>query len=68
VVSVPAAGKLTVSGKGLSSQMKKASGRETLTFTLKQKKAGKLTAKIKLTFTPSKGNKQAKSLSVKFKK
>ena len=43
---VPAAGKLRVSGKGLSSQTKKASGRETLTFTLKQKKAGKLKTKL----------------------
>jgi len=69
VVSVPAAGKLAVSGKGLSSSSKKASGRETLTFRLNQKQAGKLTTKIKLTFTPSgKGKKQSKTLSVKFEK
>ena len=72
-VYVPAAGKLRVSGKGLSSQTKKASGRETLTFTLKQKKAGKLKTKLEVTFTPSKGTppggtrSQTKTLSVKFK-
>jgi hypothetical protein len=67
-VYVPAAGRLAVSGKGLSSSSKKAGGRETLTFTLNQKKAGKLHTKIELTFTPTKGRKQTKSLSVKFKK
>ena len=39
-----------------------------MTLTLKQKKAGKLATKIKLTFTPAKGKKQTKSLGVKFKK
>jgi len=67
-VYAPAAGKVTVSGKGLSSGSKSYSGREALSFTLKQKKAGRLKTKIKLTFTPSNGTKQTKSLSVKFKK
>lgn len=67
-VYVPAAGKLAVSGKGLSSQTKKASGRNTLRFTLNQKKAGKLKTKIKLTFTPTEGKTQTKTLSVKFEK
>ncbi len=67
-VYVPAAGKLTVSGKGLKSASKSAAGRETLTLTLSQKKAGKLKTKVKLTFVPKTGKKQSKSLSVKFKK
>jgi hypothetical protein len=67
-VSVPAAGMLTASGKGLSRSSKSAKGRETLTFKLTQKKPGKLSTKLKIAFKPSKGGKQAKSLSVKFKK
>ena len=70
-VYAPAAGKVTASGKGVSAGVKTYSTHEALTFTLKQNKAGKLKTKIKLTFTPSTGKdrkKQAKSLSVKFKK
>jgi hypothetical protein len=67
-VYVPAAGKLTASGKGLTSETKTYSGQEAQTFTLTQKKAGKLKTKIKLTFTPSKGKKQTKSIAIRFKK
>jgi hypothetical protein len=70
-VSVPAAGKLTASGKGLSKTSKTAKGRETLKLTLHQLKAGKLKTKVKVVFTPSTGKdrkKLSKSLSVKFKK
>jgi hypothetical protein len=67
-VSVGAAGILTASGNGLSRSSKSAKGRETLTFRLTQKKPGKLKTKLKIAFKPSKGAKQAKSLSVKFKK
>ena len=63
----PASGKLTASGKGVSSQTKSYSGQEALTFTLRQKKAGKLSTKIKLIFTPKSGKKLSKSLTVKFK-
>jgi hypothetical protein len=67
-VYAPGVGKVTASGKGVSSGSKTYSGREALTLTLSQKKAGKLRTKIKLTFTPSKGKKQTKSLAVRFKK
>ena len=67
-VSVPAAGKLTATGKGLSKASKTASGRETVSLVLNQKKAGKLKTNIKLTFTPSKGAKQTKTVTVRFKK
>jgi hypothetical protein len=65
-VYVPAAGKLTASGKGLTSVAKTYSGQEAQSFTLTQKKPGKLKTKIKLSFTPSKGKKQSKSLTVRF--
>ena len=67
-VYAPAAGKLTASGKGLSSVSKSYSGQEAQSFTLTQKKAGKLKTKIKLSFTPSKGKKQSKSVTVEFKR
>jgi hypothetical protein len=67
-VYVPAAGKLTATGKGLSSVTKTYSGQEAQTFTLTQKKGGKLKTKIKLTFTPSKGKKQSKTITISFKK
>jgi hypothetical protein len=67
-VYVPAAGKLTVSGQGLSSASKTTGGRETLTVTLHQKKGGKLKSVIKLSFTPKTGKKQTKSVIVRFAK
>jgi hypothetical protein len=66
-VVVPAAGKLTASGKGLKLASKKASARETLTLRLKQPKAGRLHTTVKLHFTPAKGKGLSKSLSVAFK-
>jgi hypothetical protein len=67
-VSVPAAGRITASGKGLSSSSKAAKGRETLTFKLTQKKGGKLKTTLKIAFKPSNGNKQAKTLKLHFSK
>jgi hypothetical protein len=67
-VYAPTAGKVTASGKGVSSGSKSYAGQEAQTFTLTQTKAGKLKTKIKLSFTPSKGKKQTKSLTVAFKK
>jgi hypothetical protein len=70
-VYAPAAGKVTTSGKGVSAGVKTYSNHEALTFTLKQKKAGKLKTKIKLTFVPSTGKdrkKQAKTVKERFKK
>jgi hypothetical protein len=67
-VFAPGAGKVTASGKGVSSGSKSYSGVEAQTFTLSQKKAGKLKTSIKLTFTPSKGKKQSKTTKVTFKR
>jgi hypothetical protein len=66
-VSVPAAGKLTVSGKGLKAVSKTATGHETLKLTLKATKSGKFTTKVTVSFVPRQGGKQSKTLSVKFK-
>jgi hypothetical protein len=65
-VYAPGAGKVSAGGKGISSSSKIYSGREALTFTLKQRKAGKLTTKITLTYTPSKGKKQTKTIKARF--
>jgi hypothetical protein len=65
-VVVPAAGKLTVGGRGLKTISRSAGGRETLTLTVGQRHAGRLSTKVKLSFKPSKGKKLAKSLSVTF--
>ena len=52
----------------MSRSSKSAKGRETLTFKLNQKQAGKLSTKLQIAFKPSKGSKQAKSTAVRFKK
>jgi hypothetical protein len=60
-VSVPQAGKLIVSGKGVSRAAKSANGRQTITLTLAERRAGKLRTKVLVRFTPSQG-KQRKAL------
>jgi len=65
-VYAPGAGKVTARGGGVSSGSKSYGGREALTFTLKQRKGGRLKTKIKLTYTPSKGKKQTKTIKVRF--
>ena len=67
-VYVPAAGRLTASGKGLPTGSKAATGQQLLTFSLTPKKTSRLSTKIKLTYTPSKGKKQTKSIAISFKK
>jgi hypothetical protein len=52
-VTVPAAGKITASGRGLTTQTKTAKSQETLTITLKQKRAGKLHTTVQVTYTPN---------------
>jgi hypothetical protein len=67
-VYVPGAGKVKVSGAGLTSATKGSSRRGAVSFTLRQKKAGKLSTKLKVVFTPSKGKRQSKTLKLKFRK
>lgn len=52
-ISVPGAGRLVASGKGVSKAAKSAKGRQTLTLTLKESKTGKLRTRIMLRFTPA---------------
>jgi len=69
-VSVPAAGRLVASGKGVSRGAKTAKGRSTLTLTLKEGHAGKLRTKVLLRFTPAKGKQRKvlrKSITVSFR-
>jgi hypothetical protein len=67
-VAVPAGGKVTASGKGVASSSKTSKGRETISVTLHQKNGGKLRTKVKLTFVPSKGKKQSKTIDISFKR
>ncbi len=67
-VYAPGAGKVKVSGAGLTSATKGSSRRGAVSFTLRQKKAGKLSTKLKVVFTPSKGKRQSKTLKLKFRK
>jgi hypothetical protein len=66
-VYAPGAGKVTASGKSVTSGSKTYGGREALTFTLKQRKAGRLETEVKLTFTPSRGQKQSKEVRASFR-
>jgi hypothetical protein len=70
-VYAPAAGRLTASGKGLTTVSKTAKGHEDVAITLKQKHAGKFKSFVKVVFSPSTGkirSKQSKSAKVMFKK
>jgi hypothetical protein len=67
----PAAGKITATGKGLTTKTKTAKGQENLTITLKQKQARKQKTTVKIAFTPSTGkdrSKQTKTAKITFKK
>jgi hypothetical protein len=63
-VSVPATGKLKANGKDLSSASKTVNGRETVTLKLHTTKSGKFATKLEITFTPTKGKKQGKTITV----
>ena len=66
-VYAPGAGEVKVSGAGLTSATKGCSAKEAVSFTLRQKKAGNLSTKLKIVFTPSKGTRQSKALRLKFR-
>jgi hypothetical protein len=67
-IAVPGAGRLKVSGEGLTPQSKAPKGREIVSLALHTTKDGKLSTSVKLTFTPAQGRKLSKSLAVKFKR
>lgn len=64
-VYVPAAGKLKASGNGLGTVTKSAGGTENVTLTLHAKHAGRFKTKLTLTYTPAKGKRQSKKLSLR---
>jgi hypothetical protein len=64
----PAAGKVTASGKGLTTATETAKGQENITIKLRQKNTGKLRTSIKVVFKASNGKRQAKTLKLTFKK
>jgi uncharacterized repeat protein (TIGR01451 family) len=66
-VAVPGAGKLTATGARVDKTTKTAKGRTTLTLSLKATGHGKPIARIKLSFTPSKGRRLASSVAVRLK-
>ncbi len=69
MIGVPQAGRLTASGRGVSSAAKSAKGRSTVTLTLKELRAGRLRTKVLLRFTPAKGKQRKvlrKSVAVTF--
>jgi hypothetical protein len=70
-VYVPAAGSVKVSGNGLPTKSAKAKGRETLTFKLRQKQAGRQSTKVIVLFTPNTGKdrkRESKLVNLKFQK
>jgi hypothetical protein len=69
-VYAPGAGKLTASGRGLSTVTKTTKGQGKTTITLKQRKAGKLKTTIRVAFTPNGGKdrkKQTKTTKITLK-
>ncbi len=65
-VYVPAAGRLTISGGGVASSGKSATGPEALNLTLNRRNPGKLTSRLKVAFTPSQGRRQTRTVTVRF--
>jgi hypothetical protein len=61
-VVVPAAGKLSASGKGLTKASKSSKGRETLTLKLRVKRGGHFKTKLDLRFTPKSGRPMAQAV------
>jgi hypothetical protein len=65
---VPAAGKVTIGGRGLHTKAKTVEGRQTLTLAVGQTRAGRMSTKLRVTYLPKKGKRQVISFGLKFKK
>jgi hypothetical protein len=68
-VAVPGAGMLTAHGKGLRGRSRTSSRRSTLTLKLPESRAGRLSTKVLVSFTPRAGKQRRilrKSLTVRF--
>ena len=66
-VSVPAAGRLTASGNGLTVASKQVRGAGTVKLVLRAKRHGKLSTKIKLRFAPEVGEALSAGLRLRFR-
>ncbi len=64
-VIVPAAGKLSVSARGLAKASKSSTARETVTLKLEVKRKGSFKSKLKLSFAPKSGKRLAKSVTAR---
>jgi len=64
----PSAGKITASGKGLTTATKTTKGQENITIKLKQKNTGTLKTSIKVQFKPTNGKQQTKTTKLTLKK
>jgi len=67
-VYAPAAGKVTVSGKGIGTVSKSFSGREAQSFTVSEKAGGRRHPKVTVTFTPAHGKHQSLAVTARFKR
>jgi hypothetical protein len=59
-ITVPAAGHITATGKGLTRQTKTTNTQRTITIILKQKHPGRLKTTIHITYTPNTGKNRTK--------
>lgn len=67
-VWVPAAGRLSASGRGLTKASKASHGREELKLTLRDNRRGRFSTSVKLAFKPAKGKRLLEVLKVRFAK
>jgi hypothetical protein len=66
-VVVPAAGKLSVTGKGLKPTSKSTSGRQTIELRLESQRGGRFTTTVKVVFSPRSGSRSTKTVLARFK-
>jgi hypothetical protein len=66
-VYAPAAGRVIVTGKGLAKASKTAGGTENIQFAVHTTRFGAFATKVKVTFAPSKGARQSRSLTIHVK-
>ncbi len=64
-VYAPAAGRLKLSGKGQQSASRTFKGREEVSITLKLKRKGHFKTRLKVSFAPSKGAQQVKTVTLR---
>jgi hypothetical protein len=66
-IYTPAAGKVTVTGKGLAKASKTAGGSEDVQFAVHTTRSGAFATKVKVTFAPTTGARQSRTLTIHIK-